>query len=441
MAAEGGVDNTQLVPDPEAADMAPMATRRAAAQKLPGSGAAAAAAEGEYEDCLAPSADNADLERTPRAARVRKRGGGVLERPAKVQKLDTPGLGSQPQGNNPDVSDMALETQVVVPQPEEASSAAAAKAAVAAAPAPAVPSGTKEETAKLEDDEDAAEPCVVCLEPLGFPASSRCTLGSCGHTFHIGCILQAFRRSRGARCPLCRGTGDRLAVPAAPVANPASLPEDGVVPPQQPAAAAAAAAEDRAAGPTPVAHFRLITESPLAAENQFLGLSSSEFRSVEAAMLSLGRTDITRTPSSPSAPRRSVCGRAELMGKVPRSLTVFLPKPGIYGSRHPIVRFVNREVFLFEILESSPTAGNQCVAAVVSGLTAKGLHVRSRKQGLWRWFPEGKHVELAQGDCISFVLEAPVDSDQSAANKDFSVTEATCLLGLELVSFEITAVE
>jgi len=437
------VDRSEPMLDQTAVAIAPMPARSAAAQKLRGGGASAAA-DGSDDHGYAPSADSADIERTPRPAKTRKRGpislgqgdgGADLGRPAKVPKLGMAG--------DAEVSDTALETQVVVPQLEEASHmgtpAMTAKVAAAAVPPPDAPlMGSEAESGEVEDGE-SAEPCVVCLEPLGSSASSRYSLGSCGHTFHIGCILQAFRRSRGARCPLCRGTGDRH---GSSLAIPSVLPEDNIAEQHVPVAAAAAAASSAIDRPMPVAHFRLISEAPTAAENEFLGVSSSDFRSLDATMLSLGRTDIACSASSTSAPGRFVCGRSELVGKVPRSLTILMRTSGSYGAtRHPIVRFVNREVFLFEVLEPPPGAHDQLATAAVSGLTAKGLHVRSGKQGVWRWYPEGKRIELAQGDCISFVLEAPIDSDQAAAAKDFSVAEATCLLGLALVSFETIAME
>ena len=92
--------------------------------------------------------------------------------------------------------------------------------------------GAGEEPQEEGDDDDVAV-CAVCLDPVD-PGTGpeACRLPTCGHLFHVACILNCARRD--PRCPVCRripegvlprprGTGDsQAATPRQPEEGPAA---------------------------------------------------------------------------------------------------------------------------------------------------------------------------------------------------------------------------
>lgn len=344
-------------------------------------------------------------------------GGGDDETPAKRRRLRSccPGVRPEPQSPDSAVSETA-------PWGEPSTPGAAASCAVA------LPA----------DAEENGDVCAVCLEPLAGPAADLWRLGHCGHTFHIYCILQAFRKSRASRCPLCRGTGDRPSPPR-PLAL---LDADWKLSAASEASCLAEAAGELTST-TPEAHFRLVTDLPDVDAADLPGISSSSFRSLEQAMSSLGRNDLAAPPDG--SRRRLVFGRAELLKKVPSAAEhLMIPNVNPAVPSQPASRFVHREVFLLEFLDAAAADGDvtcgtgdaQLQPAFVSALTAKGLRICSSSTtgGVWRWYAEGMRVELRPGSRLALLLEALDGVSQLPPNQDILTSGVRCVLGLELVS-------
>lgn len=262
--------------------------------------------------------------------------------------------------------------------------------------------------AGLQTDDDHAldDECPICLGALD--KEHRYRLPSCGHTFHIMCMLQAFnhRRREGARCPLCRGTGVELSAHY--------LREKGED------------SETRHAEQSVLAaSFQLVSDSVAAATVPLAALTPSDMRSLETVLSDMGRKDCAARGSSESLHRR-ILGRKEVFDKIPKDFT--LPaanfRHGQIRSRH-VSRYVSRDALYIESLQDSHAF------ARFAGVS-RGFHVKRASENFWCWVPDGEQVTIGSGDRVALLLESPRGSSKPAPSEDMASEKAACLLGLEL---------
>eukprot|EP00931_Biecheleriopsis_adriatica_P055325 TRINITY_DN3267_c0_g1_i1.p1 TRINITY_DN3267_c0_g1~~TRINITY_DN3267_c0_g1_i1.p1 ORF type:complete len:372 (-),score=38.22 TRINITY_DN3267_c0_g1_i1:37-1020(-) len=256
-------------------------------------------------------------------------------------------------------------------------------------------------THRVESELVQTEPpvCAICLDSLASRAS--CSLAECGHSFHVACIISAFRRLSQSSCPCCRRNG-------AGSGNVSSLP-------------------DGAQAPRRVRNLCLQTMSddPDVSGDRLPCINLSELRSLNRALGELGRRDCQEDASLQSI---LLFGRHELVN-LSRDWTM---RTRLHSGPHrgrwaqcQVRKFVSREVFY---MEGPPHASVQALV-VVAGIY-NGLHSRKAGQSMWNFTPEGESLLIEDGDCIALLLECPQGSLTPADRCSYGSEEVRCILGV-----------
>lgn len=271
----------------------------------------------------------------------------------------------------------------------------------------------------LQEQASESEPCSICLDPLA--SLPFYELPSCRHSFHVSCLLQAFRRSQSdqLRCPMCRGTGAeatnlRQGFPSSDLVQETS---EG---------------SERNAD---LLCLQLFSESPLAAsevatrcrqrgkaapEYRLAKLQISELRTIASALHALGRRDGNPTDDN----RNTVMlGRQDLANKVPRSLSVPTLAGGVKRSIH-VLRYMSRDAILIEIVPGARLL--RCFPLTL------GFHVKRHAEQVWTWISEGQFAQIGRGDKVALISEHPRGSLTSAPPCCIQADDFGCILGLRL---------
>mmetsp|Transcript_47784 Transcript_47784/g.104037 ORF Transcript_47784/g.104037 Transcript_47784/m.104037 type:complete len:428 (-) Transcript_47784:70-1353(-) len=205
--------------------------------------------------------------------------------------------------------------------------------------------------------------------------------------------------------------------------------------------------------------LQLVSNSPLARGCELPRLTPRDLRTTTGRSTSSLESNGGESPATP----RLVFGRQELRN-LPSVLT--LPS-GPNQPRRPFSLYVSRELLSLEVLPESSTVTSTTAEsmetltfgggyteeaaatlawgvesavevappsplAVVTALSAGGLHKRSRGETRWCWYSKDSKADVFDGDCVALILESPPGSATPASRCDLSADEANCLLGLEL---------
>ncbi|CAK0906189.1 unnamed protein product, partial [Prorocentrum cordatum] len=188
----------------------------------------------------------------------------------------------------------------------------------------------QQQAASSQQAEPEAEPCGLCLEPLSRPAGTVTALPSCGHSFHLQCLLATHAQAcdEVLACPLCRAPsawGDlRLEEPAADAAAPTPSCWEELSPPS--AAAGAAPRPGRPARAVAVARRRWRALDPLVGHPKYPGILA--LGSLEVSWSRLTLVPPCRCPSAlPPSPVYSL----------PLFVRARAPRTAAAGSQSPEV--------------------------------------------------------------------------------------------------------
>lgn len=268
-------------------------------------------------------------------------------------------------------------------------------------------------TDSVQEQASESEPCSICLDSLVDQPFYE--LPSCGHAFHVSCLLQAFRQSQSdqLRCPMCRGTGAETTNLRQGV-----LSSDVVQACKPGFLCLQLFTESRMAGSGLVTRFRQRGKAP--PEYRLAKLQISELRTIASAMYALGRMDGDLSSDNAST---FMLGRQELASKVPRSLSVETLVRGVKQAVH-VLRFMSRDAILIEIVQ-----GTELVRCFPLTL---GFHFKRHSEQSWTWISEGQSADVGQGDKVSLISESPRGSVTTAPPCSIQASDFGCILGLRL---------